>query len=345
MEETYLERIKHIKSAQKITNDKLSEMTGIPLGTLSKLLAGINDSPKLANMVAISQALGCSLDWLITGTPENTNNYTLTPEEMSLIENYRLLDAYGRTLTATVIEKERDRAAQQKAAEALTLHDMARGHTTRNTRARRRPYTAADLADTVSTQAHRYKPAASPMTTSAQPPDVTHTSQSIPLQAAMPEGGRPHGALHDTPAVSPTGARLLAQPSRAGNLPAGLRRRKIPMYDLPVSAGTGEFLSESSRTDILIPDSARTVEADYALRISGDSMEPRYHSGDILLVQTAESVTEGELGIFILDGAGYFKRYGGDRLISLNTAYVPILLKDFENVSCCGRVVGKLKRK
>ena len=40
-QETYLERIKKIKSSRKITNDKLSEMTGIPLGTLSKLLTNI----------------------------------------------------------------------------------------------------------------------------------------------------------------------------------------------------------------------------------------------------------------------------------------------------------------
>ena len=36
---------------------------------------------------------------------------------------------------------------------------------------------------------------------------------------------------------------------------------------------------------------------------------------------------------------------GGDRLFSLNEKYAPILLKNFENVACCGKVVGKLKRK
>ena len=54
LQETYLDRIKKIKSERKITNEKLAEMTGIPLGTLSKLLAGISDSPKLVNMVAIA---------------------------------------------------------------------------------------------------------------------------------------------------------------------------------------------------------------------------------------------------------------------------------------------------
>jgi phage repressor protein C with HTH and peptisase S24 domain len=134
--------------------------------------------------------------------------------------------------------------------------------------------------------------------------------------------------------------------TRSSDLPAGLRRRSIGLYDMPVSAGVGEFLADSTRIeDIVIPDDPRTAEADYALRINGDSMEPKYHSGDILLIQSSDTVEEGELGIFVLDGSGYFKKYGGDHLISLNPQYPPIMLKDFDDVSCCGRVVGKLKKK
>ena len=116
-QETYLERIKKLKSHRKITNDKLSEMTGIPLGTLSKLLAGISDSPKLSNIVAISRALDCSLDWLITGVPENTNNYTLEPAEITLVETYRELDSYGQALTLAVMDMERTRALRMLQAE------------------------------------------------------------------------------------------------------------------------------------------------------------------------------------------------------------------------------------
>ena len=59
--ETYLDRIKLLKNERKMTNDQLSELSGIPLGTLSKILAGMSDSPKLSNMVAICSALDCSL--------------------------------------------------------------------------------------------------------------------------------------------------------------------------------------------------------------------------------------------------------------------------------------------
>jgi phage repressor protein C with HTH and peptisase S24 domain len=74
-------------------------------------------------------------------------------------------------------------------------------------------------------------------------------------------------------------------------------------------------------------------------------MEPKYHNGDILLIQECESVEVGELGIFVLDGSAYFKQYGGDRLISFNSEYGDIMLKDFDSAECYGKVVGKLKKK
>ncbi len=371
-QETYLERIKKLKSQKKITNDKLSEMTGIPLGTLAKLLAGISDSPKLSNIVAISRALDCSLDWLITGVPENTNNYTLDPAEMTLVETYRLLDGYGRDLTLAVMQMERERAERQFIDESIRLHDVARRTARRSENRLHRParlvdqpqetvdataarigneteYLLSGIAHSASAETALGSMDMSPLAASSAPtPEAlmpTSSATAEPVSEANPIAASSSDASVD-PSVDESPAAILSVPrSRMDRTPAELRRRSIGLYDLPVSAGVGEFLSDTRRTDIIIPDGPRTAEADYALRISGNSMEPKYHSGDILLIQTTESVEEGELGIFILDGSGYFKKYGGDHLISLNPQYPPIRLKDFESVTCCGRVVGKLKRK
>ncbi len=380
--ETYLERIKKLKSSRKITNDKLSEMTGIPLGTLSKLLAGISDSPKLSNIVAISRALDCSLDWLITGVPENTHNYTLESTEITLVELYRSLDDYGRDLAVTVMVKERDRAERQADRETIRLHDEARRSARRGVSRIRRPEEFGEDAPlwpntgADGLAAARAEGALEAFAQGKHVPDVaadgvmpmTVSIEDVSAVSAAPEGmTRPIAAVADTGRRAEAdacnrdtrggevgggehrSASILSVPrsvmDRSGGLPTGLRRRSIGLYDMPVSAGTGEFLAESVRTDIVIPDDPRTAEADYALRINGDSMEPKYHSGDIILIQNAEAVEEGELGIFVLDGSGYFKKYGGDHLISLNTKYPPIRLRDFTDVACCGRVVGKLKRK
>ncbi len=335
-QETYLERIKKLKSSRKITNDKLSEMTGIPLGTLAKLLAGISDSPKLSNIVAISRALDCSLDWLITGVPENTHNYTLEPAEMTLVETYRALDAYGQDLTLTVMSKERERAMRQADEETIRLHDLARRSARRGgSRVRRTD------GDSLAEEQGSIQEVGSISVDGRYGYRDADTAASSPAPMTLIRGG---GETLSRESVAPEATAVpRSMLDRSSGL--GLRRRSIGLYDMPVSAGVGEFLADSTRTDILIPDDPRTTEADYALRINGDSMEPKYHSGDILLVQTAESVEEGELGIFVLDGSGYFKKYGGDSLISLNPQYPPIRLKDFETVACCGRVVGKLKRK
>ena len=321
-QETYLERIKKVKSSKKITNDRLSEMTGIPLGTLSKILAGISDSPKLSNMVAISQALGCSLDWMISGVPENTNNCLLTAEELNLIEDYRAMDDYGRKVLSAVASLEKERAAAQ-----VTLHASAdeasktRG-VRRNAHVRRHPIQAEGRV--------------------VRPLETAEMAESA--KSAQPIKNTAGGAVILSGVTSASPAKI-GSTGRTAELPVGLRRRDIDLYDMPVSAGPGEFLSGEALSTISIPDLPQTSEATFALRISGNSMEPKYRNGDVLLVQECESVEEGELGIFILDGSGYFKKYGGDRLISLNPSYSPILLKDFRQVSCCGRVVGKLKKK
>ena len=120
MEYTYIDRIKLLKSQKKITNDRLSEMTGIPLGTLSKIMAGVSDSPKLSNIIAICDALECTLDYIVSGTPENHNNYTLTDGEIAFIENYRTLDEHGRELVEIVAEKESERVAAEGLKESIT---------------------------------------------------------------------------------------------------------------------------------------------------------------------------------------------------------------------------------
>ena len=87
-----------------------------------------------------------------------------------------------------------------------------------------------------------------------------------------------------------------------------------------------------------------TDEADFAVKVYGDSMLPKYASGDILLVKSAESVDTGEYGIFSVDGESFVKKFGGDRLISLNPAYADISLSEFSRIVCFGKVLGKLKK-
>lgn len=269
--ETYIDRIKTLKAQKKITNEQLSERTGIPLGTLSKILAGMSDSPKLANVISICRELDCSLEYIVSGTPENTNNYTLSQGEIRLIENYRGLDQHGKELVELIVAKECERVD-------------------------------SELGEVI--------------------------EPTVPVR----EGAR---------ILRPISAKL-----RYGAVPpAPTGKRSIPLYELPVSAGVGVYLDDAETETIRIPNNEKTAEADYVLRISGNSMEPKYFDGDYLLVKREESIEAGELGIFLLDGSGFFKVFGGDRLLSLNPDYGPILFKDFSDIQCKGKVIGRLRRK
>jgi phage repressor protein C with HTH and peptisase S24 domain len=120
--------------------------------------------------------------------------------------------------------------------------------------------------------------------------------------------------------------------------------RKIKLYDTPASAGTGSYLFGDQYSEITIYANEKTDNADFAVRVYGDSMMPRFENGDILLVEGADSVLQGELGIFSINGDSYFKKYGGDALISLNPRYRDIPLHDSDRIICFGKVIGKLKK-
>ena len=141
--------------------------------------------------------------------------------------------------------------------------------------------------------------------------------------------------------------RCLEQAQRAAELAEDsasyASTRFIAFPDLPVSAGTGICLTGDRSEMIEIPLTAQSARADFILRVSGDSMEPDYHTGDVILVQSQPAVEPGELGIFVLNGDGYFKRFGVDRLQSLNPSYPDIVIGEGDSLRCLGRVLGKVE--
>lgn len=113
-----------------------------------------------------------------------------------------------------------------------------------------------------------------------------------------------------------------------------------------VSAGVGEFLEDikewESWNTIIVPYSKAAIKADYALTIEGDSMLPDYKNGDIVFVREQPAVDIGQIGIFTVEEKGYIKKFGGDKLISLNKKYNDITLNSDMNCTCNGLVIGKI---
>lgn len=119
-------------------------------------------------------------------------------------------------------------------------------------------------------------------------------------------------------------------------------RRILPLYELPVSAGTGQFL-DSDRYEPLEVDETVPLSATFAVRISGDSMAPRFADRQIVFVQQQQTLAPGEVGVFLLNGDGYCKLFSGGgqpALISLNPKYAPIAIGEGDELRVLGKVVG-----
>ena len=112
--------------------------------------------------------------------------------------------------------------------------------------------------------------------------------------------------------------------------------------DQPASAGEGFDLSDEHMEDWLVRYNELTRKADFCLNIQGHSMEPKFHDGDIALIRQQPSVDVGEIGLFVVDGKGYIKKQGPDRLISLNPTYADIWPGEFSDAQCVGKVLGVL---
>ena len=120
-------------------------------------------------------------------------------------------------------------------------------------------------------------------------------------------------------------------------------RRNIRLFDIPASAGTGSFL-DGENYSILEVGEEVPAEADFGIRISGDSMEPQFINGQIVWVHQQETLSTGEIGIFYFDGNAYCKKLKDDEdglfLLSLNTRYEPIPIKETSSFKVFGKVVG-----
>ena len=106
-----------------------------------------------------------------------------------------------------------------------------------------------------------------------------------------------------------------------------LPRRTLNLYDLPVSAGAGQFLDSDRFSEMEVGDEV-SPDADFGVRVSGDSMEPLYLNGQIIWVHQQETLEDGEIGIFFLDGEAYVKKYA------------PIKVSSGSVFSTFGKVVG-----
>lgn len=118
--------------------------------------------------------------------------------------------------------------------------------------------------------------------------------------------------------------------------------KEYPYYDDAVSAGTGQYIGTSQRDAVSLPVD---IDADYVVPVSGDSMEPEYHDGDYIFIESTINVSDGEIGVFEYYGDTYVKQLiledDHAYLHSLNDKYKDMLVDADSDFRVLGKVVGR----
>jgi len=117
-------------------------------------------------------------------------------------------------------------------------------------------------------------------------------------------------------------------------------------YDHPASAGTGQYLNDVRVERIELPVD---IDADFVIPIKGDSMEPDYHDGDLVFIQTSVDLNDGVIGVFNYNGDAYIKQLVIDEnqayLHSLNPAYKDMPITPETDFRIIGEVVDLYREK
>ncbi len=135
--------------------------------------------------------------------------------------------------------------------------------------------------------------------------------------------------------------------NESSNFYSNEKVKRIPIVS-KVSAGKGKYGVDNILDWLELP-SALVKNADFATFVEGDSMEPKIHDDDLLLVQDTPVLDSGEIGIFRYDENVYCKKFQYNPLKeeivlkSLNIDYSPIKIENMEDFRIIGRVVGKIE--
>ena len=136
---------------------------------------------------------------------------------------------------------------------------------------------------------------------------------------------------------------------------------EMDVSTLPASAGFGEALDNTLFERKSFPAASVPAGASFAVRVSGDSMEPVLHDGQYAWVEECTRLNPGEVGLFVVDGEGFIKVYdeqepeGDDAedftdsegvrhpqpvLVSCNEEYAPKVIGSGMNFRIVGRVLN-----
>lgn len=104
-----IDEIIAVKKKKKCTTKNLADMSGVPKGTLDKILSGQTKDPKIQTLVSICKVLNCSICDIL-----NIEKTKFTKEETEFLKKYSELDKYGKNAVDAVINAENERIKESR---------------------------------------------------------------------------------------------------------------------------------------------------------------------------------------------------------------------------------------
>ena len=77
-------QLKLLKEKRKLTTQQLSDLSGVPVGTINRILSGQTDNPSFQTVCDITRALGGSLDKIAGLNPEGEREKPVSNEITAL---------------------------------------------------------------------------------------------------------------------------------------------------------------------------------------------------------------------------------------------------------------------
>jgi len=137
-----------------------------------------------------------------------------------------------------------------------------------------------------------------------------------------------------------TKADLVEQPTKKKN-----------KFLIPVLGDVPAGIPLEAITDIIdyeeISEEMARVGEYFALRIRGDSMEPKFSEGDVVIVRKQEQVDNGQVAVVMINGDDatvkkFYKTDSGVMLVGNNPSFVPLTYTPEQVEQLPVRVIGRV---
>lgn len=114
----------------------------------------------------------------------------------------------------------------------------------------------------------------------------------------------------------------------------------LPLQRTAAAAGSGNAFNDLKPQPFFVKKNRFNTEADTLIRVSGHSMEPVYHDGDMVYVKYTKDVENNDIVICTTADGAVIKRMYDNKLYSLNPQYPYGEKGEDDHVQVIGKVLG-----